>query len=246
MFDRLRALLRKAQGEVPLAWLLVAAAAGSITGMPLGEKVFEYQWRDARFCDDCHTHDYANQGWARSVHYGLTTCHDCHRVPISHYPKNLWITLTRKPDSQADIPMPDIQVVVCEQCHSEAGAHEELTGPMKDALREQVVKIDRSPLHQKHLDSKTREPAEYHGGNGDDSGGGEAGAGGSITCMDCHGAESNRAHRFEPQTDNCLNCHENQRPKGVRAAELGCRHCHYDGFAAGAPSRSAGDAESGD
>ena len=144
----------------PVSALVVLAAfvAGSISGAPAGEQLFRYTWTDADFCDDCHVHDYANEAWARSVHAGLTTCHDCHRVPIRHYPKNLWTTVFDPPEGEEDIHPPDVANVVCEQCHAEAGLDEVLTGPMRQDVRRRIVKIDDSPGHRRHLDSETRAP----------------------------------------------------------------------------------------
>ena len=266
---------------VRLVVVLLALIAGNVAGMPVGKEVFRYTWMDARFCDDCHTHDYANQAWARSVHGKLTTCHDCHRVPIRHYPLNLWVTVTNKPQTQDDIHRPDVATVICEQCHSESGASDVLTGPLPTELREQVVKIDHSPLHKLHLESDTREPGNYRGGGnnddakedavhglaggegheaaavehggeheaaateraapaaehgeepGGDHGGGHGGGAhfsGPIGCMDCHGSANNRAHQFQANRENCLECHPDQKLAGKRLETLSCRECHFAGF----------------
>jgi len=218
----------------PVSALVVLAAfvAGSISGAPAGEQLFRYTWTDADFCDDCHVHDYANEAWARSVHAGLTTCHDCHRVPIRHYPKNLWTTVFDPPEGEEDIHPPDVANVVCEQCHAEAGLDEVLTGPMRQDVRRRIVKIDDSPGHRRHLDSETRHPGAYRGGDEPDSRSEEP-----ITCMDCHGAESNRAHRFESSSKNCVECHEDQ--EMMAGKPLNCRECHFEEFLGGLP---AGDA----
>lgn len=241
---------------VRIGIVLLALVGGSVAGAPVGQEAFRYMWTDARFCDDCHTHDYANVAWAKSVHGKLTTCHDCHRVPIRHYPSNLWVTLTRKPETQADIHRPDVATVICEQCHSSSGAEETLTGPLPLALRKQVVKVDFSPLHKLHLESETREPGLYRGGGDVDDGkgehdhgaaaaddedghdpagghGGEAHFNGPIGCMDCHGSEDNRAHQFQANRDNCLACHPDQQLVGDRLEMLSCRECHFAGFLGG-------------
>lgn len=252
------------ESPIRVAVVVIALVGGSLAGMPVGREVFRYTWMDARFCDDCHTHDYANQAWARSVHANLTTCHDCHRVPIRHYPKNLWITVTRKPKTQDDIHRPDVATVICEQCHSTSGAADVLTGPLPSELREQVAKVDHSPLHMLHLESKTREPGVYQGGGnnddasdaahpppaehdgdgaaahdeggeeaGDHGGGGHGGGAhfnGPIGCMDCHGSKNNRAHQFQANRDNCLECHPDQKLVGARLETLSCRECHFAGF----------------
>lgn len=191
--------------------VLVAFVVGLVSGVPAGNKMFDYTWRDAEFCDDCHVHDYANEAWKRSAHVGLTTCHDCHRVPIRHYPRNLWMMVFDRPQGPEDFHAPHIPVVVCAQCHLAEGQHEALTGPMPPEIREHVVRVDESPLHRLHLE-------EEHDGE-------------PITCMACHGGETNRAHRFEAGQDNCLICHEDRHiPETSGVAALTCKECHFAGF----------------
>ncbi len=64
------------------------------------------------------------------------------------------------------------------------------------------------------------------------SGGGHGHAAeeGPITCMDCHGSESNRAHRFEATRENCLACHEGISESTGRLKDLACQECHFEGF----------------
>jgi 5-methylcytosine-specific restriction endonuclease McrA len=251
-----------------VAGLLVAMALGAVAGTPLGHRVYDYQWSDARFCDDCHAHDYANEAFAESAHASLTTCHDCHRVPIRHYPRNLFVTIFDKPQSADDIHRPDVETVICAQCHLGNGHKEELTGPMPDAIRDRVPKIDDSPLHRVHVDAATRQPpfdeppaghegdsaadghegdsAEAeHGGDAHESGG-HGGERSAITCMDCHGAESNRAHHFGSTDANCLACHTSH-DGAMRLDGVRCQHCHGAGFlaprAAQAPERPSDGAD---
>jgi hypothetical protein len=226
----------------------IALLVGGLSGMPVNERVFDYMWKDSRFCDDCHVHDYANEAYERSIHASLTTCHDCHLVPIRHYPRNLMVTLFDTPQSPDDIHRPDVSSVICERCHSNETDSDALTGPMSDELRAQVVKIDDSPLHRLHLSSKERQPASWQGGN-DDAPIRETEAHathgvtpswdeGVITCMDCHGAENNRAHSFTATRTNCVACHTRAEPTdGDHAAQaddstrtLECRECHFQGF----------------
>ena len=225
---RVRAALAAvgAWGRPRLAIVACAALAGALVGVPFGTRLYRYQWADARFCDDCHVHDYANEAWARSLHAGLTTCHDCHRVPIRHYPKNAWGALFDRPAGPQDIERPDVPVVVCQQCHSAEGDGEPLTGPMGPEVRALVVRIDDSPLHRVHLESPHRSPTAAHGG-----GDADREAEGLITCMDCHGAEENRAHRFQSTTAACVGCHRGLGlDEGV--AEVPCRTCHGRAFLA--------------
>ncbi len=220
-------------GEAVYRIPVVAAAllTGTVFGAPVGQGVYQYTWADARFCDDCHVHDYANEAWEASIHRNLTTCHDCHRVPIRHYPKNLWMAAFDRPQGEDDIHPPDVETVVCEQCHSREAELEELTGPMSDELRELVVKIDASPLHRVHLDAEARNPGSYRGGNlNDDDDHDNHESGEPINCMDCHGAANNRAHRFESTAENCLGCHEDQKVKLREPLDLDCRECHFQGF----------------
>jgi hypothetical protein len=200
-----------------------ALAVGMALGVPFEEAAFTYTWVDPAFCNDCHVHDYANEAYDRSVHAGLTTCHDCHLVPIRHYPRNLWLMLTDPPQGPEDIHAPEVEAVVCAQCHAEGGDHGPLTGPMGESVRKLTVKIDGSELHMRHLNAESRDPGAARGGDG-------SAGDGDITCMDCHGAESNRAHAFAATSENCLSCHK-ELDHGTHGMErLECRECHFQGF----------------
>ena len=230
MFRRVRGWIRDSRAhlkEKPARALVVAGAllAGGLVGMPTGEGLYQYTWADSRFCDDCHVHDYANRAWERSVHAGLTTCHDCHRVPISHYPRNLWLAAFDRPQSQEDIHRPEVETVICAQCHLAEGADEPLTGPMSQELREQVVQVDESPLHKLHMEADGRDPGAYRGA-GDET----EGLGAPIPCVDCHGSAEDQAHEFTATARGCIECHENQRVEGLAAELIDCRECHFDGF----------------
>lgn len=247
MLRRLRDWIRGSRdhlNERPGRAVIVGLALlfGGLAGMPSGEGLYQYTWTDSRFCDDCHVHDYANRAWERSVHAGLTTCHDCHRVPISHYPRNLWLAAFDRPQSQLDIHRPNVEIVICAQCHMAEGLEEVLTGPMSDAVRRKVVKIDDSPLHQLHLEAESRDPGAYRGagdgtetGHGtrtdDDTAGSEHGeAPTTIGCLDCHGSAEDQAHQFTATARGCVECHDNQRVEGLSAQLIDCRECHFDGF----------------
>jgi len=52
-----------------------------------------------------------------------------------------------------------------------------------------------------------------------------------ITCMDCHGAPSNRAHRFEASRENCLQCHQDLTVISEKYDHISCAECHFWGFA---------------
>ena len=207
--------------------LIGALVLGGLAGHPLGNRVYDYQWSDARFCNDCHAHDYASEAWERSAHAGLTTCHDCHRVPIRHYPRNLWVMLTRPPERPEDIPHPEVPTVVCEQCHVGLCDQEALTGPMGAALCDQVVKVERTPSHLAHLEAERRLPGRV------------ATEAGRIECGDCHSGRIDDPHRFETRRAACVACHEEHR--GSTVGGLPCRQCHGAGFlAAGAPEGAPG------
>lgn len=224
-------------------------AAGLGVGLVPERQVFNYLWADPSFCGSCHAHDYANEAFDRSVHAGLTTCHDCHLVPISHYPHNLWMMLTDRPQTPDDIAKAEIPTIVCTQCHSKEGTDQELTGPMPDALRQRVVKVDSSPLHQIHMRSETRRPTPRQGGGETDLGEAPGVGGlhletaswdkGTIACTDCHGLEGERAHQFTAARDLCLDCHEDTQLHGGSMATADCRQCHLGGFLAASETAAA-------
>lgn len=218
----------------PAALLVVVGAGlgGAGVGVPTGAQVFRYMWRDPAFCGDCHVHPYANEAWARSVHAQLTTCHDCHRVPITHYPHNLWMMVFDRPHTPEDIRQADVALVLCEQCHSRDGAGEELSGPMPAELRASVPKIDDSPLHRAHLDAPDRAPTRYHGGDPVRLAASE-GRPTPIVCLDCHGGEDLEVHTFAATTLDCDGCHGDIVPKDESGADLSCLDCHARGFVEG-------------
>jgi nitrate/TMAO reductase-like tetraheme cytochrome c subunit len=187
-----------------LGVILLGLLAGGFAGAPVGQAGFEYTWKDANFCDNCHVHDYANEAWFASIHADLTTCHDCHRVPMRHYPKNLYLMAFDRPQTHDDIHTPDVHSVICEQCHNSENT-EELTGPMPESVRRQLPKVDTSPLHAAHLSAEEE-----------------------ISCLDCHGSlEDGRPHTFASANEHCLDCHEDQ---STHNGDLLCRDCHFSGF----------------
>jgi hypothetical protein len=188
----------------------LAFGAGVLVGVPVSDAGYDYTWRNADFCDDCHVHDYANEQYRASRHVGVTTCHDCHRVPIMHYPMNIWKVATIDYVDPSQVHTPDVPTLICAACHIE-GSHEELTGPMTAELRAEVVKVGESPLHALHLEQEH-----------DDR---------PVTCLDCHGSGGGfSAHRFESTRERCLVCHEGISPEQGRLDQLECRDCHLQGF----------------
>lgn len=220
---------------IPMAIVAAALLGGAVAGAPVSSRTYDYMWKDPRFCDDCHVHDYANQAWAKSVHARLTTCHDCHRVPIRHYPVNLFVAVFSRPQVPEDIPKPEVPVVVCEQCHSSRGAGEPLTGPMPEAIRAQVVHVDDSPLHRQHREAERRTPVSYEGGRGEPESG-------PIECLDCHGGVNATAHQFPATSEVCEHCHEGIRPKDEGGEVLSCLDCHARGFLGSADPAPAASA----
>lgn len=227
---------------VRIVVVLVGLLVGAGAGVPTGHRTYDYMWHDARFCDDCHVHDYANEAWAKSAHSQLTTCHDCHRVPITHYPRNLWVTVTNPPQTRDDIDMPHVPIVVCGQCHLRVEEHEPLTGPMPAEIRDHVVKVDvGSPLHDLHLKARSRTPSGYQGGKTMPNGEPvevetlEGGPSDKIDCMDCHGSPTMQAHQFEPSREACTACHSDLSPAEHGPGTLPCLQCHIAGFLVGTP-----------
>jgi len=228
----------------PLALVVTGLLGGVISGLPVGDAMFTYMWRNPSFCDDCHVHDFANEACFRSVHGGVTTCHDCHKVPVRHYPRNLWVTVFDTHETRSDIPTPHLPLVVCGQCHLSTQEEEPLTGPLTDEDRKHVVKIDDAPLHRAHLDAKQRKPSGYHGGTDQPPRANRSGAedepdptAGAITCLDCHGSDEGEAHQFTATRNDCVSCHgELELPKG-HLTTVDCTQCHLEGFLA--PERTA-------
>lgn len=243
MIARLRAGFRDAWRYVAeqrsrMAIVGCALVVGFSVGAPVGDAGFDYTWRNANFCGDCHVHQYANEAFFRSVHGGVTTCHDCHKVPLSHYPVELWIMLTDRPEEMEDFGPVHVPSVLCGGCHLRDST-EHLTGPMTDAFKRQVVKVDDSPLHRVHLQAETREPSPYLGAgfhapkppDGKKVPYALKHEGQVISCLDCHGSGGDHeTHRFTASRDNCVRCHAAIDVAGGRLAGLRCQECHLTGF----------------
>ena len=226
----------------PAALGLVVASAfgGGAAGVPAANGLYDYMWRDPRFCGDCHVHDYANKAWSESVHARLTTCHDCHRVPLRHYPVNLWDAIFARPHTPEDIPIAEVHVVLCEQCHAR-GNTEPLTGPMPESLRSQVPKIDASPLHRVHLDADHREPTPYHGGKpgGEPPKRADVVDKQAIVCVDCHSGPHEQVHKFTATSERCETCHAGMHPKDESGRAMSCLDCHVRGFLGETPTATS-------
>ncbi|MCA9493563.1 MAG: hypothetical protein KC621_26710 [Myxococcales bacterium] len=230
---------------ITLGLVAIAGLSGAGAGVPAGQKLYDYMWRDPVFCGDCHIHDYANIAWERSVHAQLTTCHDCHRVPIRHYPRNLVMAVFARPQTPEEVPNAHVGAVLCERCHAVEGMEEELTGPMPEELRGAVTKIDQSPLHRVHLDAESRTPERYHGGREPatppephPAGGHGEGEEHAIACLDCHGGKDLEVHTFEASARDCVACHEGITPEDEHGASLSCLDCHGRGFVGSQPEHT--------
>lgn len=206
--------------------VLAATLGGAAAGVPVGDDLYVYMWEDSRFCDDCHIHDYANEAFETSIHSELTTCHDCHRVPIRHYPWNLYLTTFDRPKDADEVTNPHVTVAICEQCHSSTGGDEPLTGPMSPEIRAMVVQVDKSPMHRLHLDAKERTPTAYQGGKAPQGDG-------PIVCTDCHGGQNLNVHQFPATPARCEVCHESMHPEDEQGEGLSCLDCHGPGFLGG-------------
>lgn len=217
--------------------IVCAFCVGFAASAPVSDGAYNYMWANPTFCGTCHIHDYADAAFFRSAHAGVTTCHDCHRVPLMHYPPQAYNTIRYGALTQWEMPKPNVPSVLCETCHTD-DEHEAMTGPMSNEMRAQVVKIDQSPLHRIHLDAKRRNPGPAKGGPHEGAPGAPTvaddvlrkGETSLITCMDCHGSQNNRAHHFLPSRANCIQCHSDADKAGGRLKTLQCQECHFDGF----------------
>ena len=220
---------------------LVSAGAGGTVGF----RGYEYAWVDPTFCGACHMHDYAIEDWRNSIHGGLVTCHDCHRVPLSHYIMDLIHTFYQRPTFPEDLTdLPRIPSESCESCHvTQAAALADLDSPMPRVVFEHVVKVEESPGHLAHLLATDRDPGTVRGGRGGatrhtrhlvqhGATAKDVGLGtGLIECIDCHGTEANRFHNFSARQENCVACHEDLQQRG-HVPDFDCRHCHFQDFVA--------------
>ncbi len=221
---------------------LAAFVGGIALGFPFADNAYDRVWVDPHFCSSCHIHDYADEAYFRSQHAGVTTCHDCHQVPLIHYPGNVYGVLFKDySDPENAIKRPHVKNVLCANCHVE-GYESHLTGPMTDEMRARVVKINDSPLHKVHMLAEVRVPPPAKGGpHGADPEAVTAAAQQewaehgaeettAIACMDCHGSPYNRAHQFLPTRAACLQCHTSIDKSGGRLSTLKCQECHFAGF----------------
>jgi hypothetical protein len=219
--------------------MIPSLIGGGLVGIYPGYKVYEYVWKDAAFCTSCHVHDYATVGWENSSHQRLTTCHDCHHQPLHEYVREMVVLLTKNPKFPKDLDhIPYIPDDLCQACH--ISNHQDLstvTGPLDKEDIDKLHKVDKTKMHQLHFQHKTKLKllGEFKIKKIDRMGdvaiipSNEEGKERPITCSDCHGGPSNRAHNFSATDSACVRCHQDEHKKKI-GKEFGCRNCHFQDF----------------
>ncbi len=216
---------------------------GAVMGIYPGYKLYDYTWKSADFCMQCHVHDYVNVAWKKGIHGEFTTCHDCHHQPLRAYMKEMYIMATKPPTFPQDLHQtPHVPTTICNSCHLSKGADRStITGPMLKKDIEKIPKVDESYQHHLHLGkmtdlkelksykfteqerSATPQPIEFLPT--------ERGEKRPIECADCHGGPSNRGHNFAATDQSCVRCHESAHQSKM-AQKHGCRSCHFQDFLA--------------
>lgn len=214
---------------------------GLIVGAYPGYRTYEYVWKDPAFCVSCHVHDYASFAWQGSAHGRLTTCHDCHHQPLHAYmwePIALMLYHTKFPRDLKHTP--HVPQDLCESCHVSGHDSGTVTGPLSKADIAKIPKIDHFYLHRIHLEAKTDRPLVHEldatesvqfvkNVMMDPNPKLPDGQKRKITCTDCHGGPTNRAHDFSATDLACVRCHSEQHKSRI-AAQHGCRSCHFQEF----------------
>lgn len=222
-----------------LYFLLPSMGLGLLLGAYPGFITYKYVWEDADFCLSCHVHDYVNIAWKNSVHGQLTTCHDCHHLPLHEYIREAYVQVTEWPKFPDDLDhVPHVPKDLCQACHLAAEADRStITGPLAKEEIDKLPKVDHTYLHQIHLKAKTKviPYADYHLSKKQRDPRNvidlpmEEGEERSITCTDCHGGPGNRAHNFRANDSNCVRCHQEVHQSEI-GKKYGCRSCHFQGF----------------
>ncbi|OFZ54474.1 MAG: hypothetical protein A2428_15870 [Bdellovibrionales bacterium RIFOXYC1_FULL_54_43] len=219
-------------------WLLLGALIGSIPGY----KLYEYVWKNDKFCTSCHVHDYASIGWKSSIHGELTTCHDCHHQALIDYAREGLALISGNPKFPRDLHhTPYVPRHICEACHLTDADRSSLTGPLSSDEVDKLPKVDRLYLHNIHLNKQTRVPLVSTIPLGqmneemktfgvfDGEPAPKLRERRQIICTDCHGGPANRAHDISVADRSCVRCHANtHRTQFVQ--QYGCRNCHYQDF----------------
>lgn len=222
--------------------LIAALIGGLVVGAFPGYKLYEYAWKNPRFCLNCHVHDYAVHGWSESIHGKKTTCHDCHQQRLRDYIRELGMMFYSSPQFPKDLHhTPYVKPELCSACHlSEGASAQPLTGPMSQEDLDLIPKVDLSFLHKVHLNKTTdltllnehqqriqpegpealKEVLDYGRTKAKER---------PIGCADCHGGPTNRGHNFSAVDLSCARCHPMARHSPV-ALQSGCRLCHFGDF----------------
>jgi len=214
---------------------------GSIIGAYPGYLAYRYVWMDAGFCTTCHVHDYASVSWRQSSHKKLTTCHDCHHQPLHEYIREAYVLIAHRPKFPKDLDhIPFVPKGICKACHlSNPEDISSVSGPLSPEDIKKLPKVDRMHLHSIHLNEKTEYKIfrEFKIGKEGRMGDHpiapfyEKGPERDITCSDCHGGPTNRAHNFSAVDLACVRCHEDvHSEKSSTTQKYGCRGCHFQEF----------------
>jgi len=224
-----------------LTFMLPAIIVGFLIGSVPGYQTYNYVWKDANFCLSCHVHDYATNSWQDSSHGKMTTCHDCHHQPLHKYIQEGVIQVLQRPKFPEDLHhTPYVPSDLCQTCHvSTVHDKSTLTGPLAKESLEHLPKVDKMYLHRLHLKKETdlallkshtfskeermgqfKEPTRLKGEKR------------LITCSDCHGGPTNRAHNFTAVDISCVRCHNDVHESQV-GKKYGCRSCHFQEFLLG-------------
>lgn len=224
-----------------LRFLAPGLIVGALAGVYPGFKLYQYTWKSANFCTQCHVHDYVNVAWKKGIHGDFTTCHDCHHQPLRAYIKEVYIMATHPPTFPRDLHQtPHVSTQICSSCHISEGADRStITGPMLKKDIDKIPKVDLSYQHHLHLGKTTTfknlnsykltdqersenpNPIEFLPR--------ERGESRPIECADCHGGPSNRGHNFQATDQSCIRCHDSAHQSKM-AQKNGCRSCHYQDF----------------
>ena len=221
-----------------IGFMLPMIIFGAFLGALPGYKTYEYVWKDAGFCLSCHVHDYANHSWEDSSHGKMTTCHDCHHQPLHKYIEEAYIQITKQPKFPKDLHhTPNVPKELCQTCHvSTVHDKSTLTGPLAKEDLSHLPKVDQMYLHKVHLSSKTNlSLLKSHSLNEKERMGQFVepkiikGEERMISCSDCHGGPSNRAHNFTAVDVSCVRCHDKVHNSQI-GKQYGCRNCHFQEF----------------
>ena len=214
---------------------LVVFVLAAVPGGYLGYRAYHFAWTDARFCFACHIHDYAVNEWKRSAHGDVTTCHDCHHMPLLHYTYVGARALFNRPSYPDDLENPpSIPDELCMQCHVRGAIQRSSwTLPFQYDSLKRIPAIDVTAGHRWHTASKTIEPVARI--LLDDSAK-EAVKRGfeprhELNCWRCHGSEGNRYHQYRATNVNCRSCHADSHLKDqLKFTGTDCLLCHINAF----------------